>query len=128
MKAFQDASSEHSVGAFAEWLRANYPDAVCDLSAHGLRDRVRLGIKRAADHGITLSTGGVLPYLTIMFLAAPNFDEHPAVRRVLKDPKLEPSDKLSALAERMTVRAWIEVEQNWDETLWERPARPDTEA
>jgi len=127
MKAFHEASRERDITLLAEWLQANHPSAAGDLPPERVRDRVRLGLARAAVHGITLETGGLLPFLTLMFLAAPNFDDHPVVRRTLQDGSLPAGERVLALADRLAADHWREVDERWDEAMWERsmPTEPD---
>jgi hypothetical protein len=53
-----------------------------------------------------------------MFEIAPNFDEHPAIQRVLGD-KLIPADKrFDLLFEIVPDEAWDGVEENYDADAW----------
>jgi hypothetical protein len=127
MNAFTKATGDQTIAALAEWLRENHPGAVAGLTPVQVRERVQMGLARAAVHGITLATGGVLPFVTFMFLSAPNFDDHPLARRTFEDSTIPPAERVIALAGRMTVEDWIAVDDHWDETLWPRPSEAESE-
>jgi hypothetical protein len=57
-------------------------------------------------------------FVVTMFVAAPNFDEHPIIQRILRDEKLEPEARLDALLERTSDQNWEAVEKNYSAGAW----------
>lgn len=82
-----------------------------------LYEMVRNGITRAHKYGLSweYSIGG---FVTLMFEAAPNFDEHPLIQRVLKDEDTAPDSRIDELIDRTTDENWEAVEQNYDANAW----------
>jgi hypothetical protein len=64
----------------------------------------------------------LMAFVAIMFVAAPNFDQHPLIGRVLKDEAVAPDARINQLWERTTDQNWEAVAQNYDPSAWDRQA------
>ena len=131
IRAFQPVADAEFVERLAVHVRAEHADApvflpegettVGLLTDERLHEMVRRGVERARSYGITWeSTLGA--FVTIMFVAAPNFDEHPLIRRVLSDEKVDANARVERLWELTTEENWEVVAQNYDASAWHRAA------
>jgi hypothetical protein len=88
-------------------LCAEQPEAVAELGDGEIRWRVALGVARARSHGIT-QPEAITAYVALMFLVAPDFDQHPHISEVLADTSAPAATRLKTLFEKTS-------EQDWDE-------------
>jgi len=100
-----------------EVLLPSGPEPVGGLPDATLEEMVRGGIARAESYGLTWESS-VTAFVVLMFKAAPNFDAHPLVRRVLCDRALAPDERIDALWERITEETWDAVEEAYDADAW----------
>lgn len=117
IRAF-DASVEDSlVSRIVQHLRAHHGDAVGQLPDDGLRDMVAQGLKRARKYGLAWESS-LTTFVALMFEIAPNFDEHPAFQRILRDPSVPPDHRMDALGARITDAQWEQAEALHDSAAW----------
>lgn len=83
-----------------------------------LRKRVKLGIERARSHGIEMQNQ-LAAFVALMFVSAPNFDEHPVASKALHDETVPPTDRLDVLTKRMTHEDWEAVRTMGASASWE---------
>ncbi|MFT3772594.1 MAG: hypothetical protein QM820_44960 [Minicystis sp.] len=98
-------------------LRAYHPDAVEDLSDDEIRARARVGVRRAGRYGFDKGRTAAA-FVALMFEIAPNFDEHPAIRRCLTDEAIPVDARILDLVHRTTAAAWEEAEEAYDDAAW----------
>jgi len=94
-----------------------HPEAVAELRDAEILRRVRLGISRARSHDLT-SEGAITAFVTLMFLIAPNFDQHPRIRKALDNPSVEPDQRIQQIFQKTAEADWDEAAENacaWDE-------------
>lgn len=84
-----------------------HPESVAELRDAEILRRVRLGISRARSHDLT-SEGAITAFVTLMFLIAPNFDQHPRIRKALDNPSVPPDQRMQQIFEKT-------AEDDWDE-------------
>jgi hypothetical protein len=88
-----------------------------ELSDEKLLELVRGGIARARSYGIEWKST-LLSFVTLLFLAAPNFDRHPkAVRFFSKNERIT-DEMLKDFLDTMTDEDWEEVEKAYDAGAW----------
>jgi hypothetical protein len=97
---------EELVDHIVTHLAEEQPAAIADLGDAEVVRRVTAGIARANARGF-VQPESVTAYVTLMFLVAPDFDEHPAIARALRLRGTE-AERLRLLFERTS-------EQDWDE-------------
>jgi len=91
-----------------------------------LRRRVVHGIERGRSHGLTWEYSLTI-FVANMLERCPDFDEHPAIRRVLEDESLQPDERMDALLERVPKEAWDEVVAQCDEDAYWQALDADDE-
>lgn len=83
-----------------------------------LKSLVTNGINRARAYGIT-SENTLASFVVLMFVTAPNFDEHPLIKRLLKDERIAANDRIDNLWQHTTEQNWQAVKQNYDAKAWQ---------
>ena len=127
-EAFRHVAESAFVRRVVEHLRENVADSVVQLpnevilvkqiSDERLRGMVRRGIARARDYGMDWESS-VTAFVALMFVAAPNFDKHPLIERVLRDERVEANSRVDQLWERTSEDNWEAIRKNYDPTAWE---------
>jgi hypothetical protein len=102
----------------ARHLREEHRRAVKDIADGELRKLIAAGIARAGRHGIE-SGQAVALFVALMFEIAPNFDEHPAIRKVLSDEGLAVDARVGELAERISPEEWVAAQGTYDARAWQ---------
>lgn len=98
-------------------MRIEYPHLVEEVPEDQLDQLIRLGFRRARALGFDESST-LIRFAVLMFICAPNFDEHPRVRAVLTDRTLTQEQRLDALLQRTTDQDWQEVRERYDAAAW----------
>ncbi len=89
----------------AAHLRARWPQSCAEMGDAALRERVAIGVERAAGYGLVAELD-VCRYVELMFVLSPDFDtdaRFPWAGEVLRQPELAPCtriDRLEVLARR----------------------------
>lgn len=131
-EVFQPVAEAAFVRRIVELLREDHSDVVIQfpnevvlvkqLSDERLYSMVRVGIARAREYGMDWESS-VTAFVVLMIVAAPNFDKHPLVQRVLKDERVEANSRIDQLWERTSEENWEAVRKNYDPAAW----GPDSE-
>lgn len=126
-EVFQPVAEAAFVRRVAEHLRETCADAVVQfpnevilvkqIADERLRAVVSDGITRARAYGMTWESA-VTAFVVLMFVAAPNFDKHPLIQRVLKDERVAANSRIDQLWERTTDENWEAVRKNYDPAAW----------
>lgn len=80
------------------FLRDELPEATAAFDDTALLEQILESERRAAVYGIE-SDAGIAQFVCLTFLAGPTFDEIPAVNAFLKEPGMDPEQKLEELVE-----------------------------
>jgi hypothetical protein len=125
--AFEHVTEAEFERRLMAYLVENHEDAVvrlptgefrvAELPAELLREIVRNGIARARSHDLTWEST-VTAFVVIMFAVAPNFDEHPLIRRALKDARFEPNARLDEMWDSTTNENWETARASYDPAAW----------
>ncbi|MDX1983253.1 MAG: hypothetical protein SFV51_23485 [Bryobacteraceae bacterium] len=121
MEAFGRDASERFPAEVADHIRSTNPRAIEGLSRQELERRVNSGIARARRHGLR-SKSSLKAFVNLMFSFAPNFDEHPPILAVLRDPGVPADDRVSQLPIRTTEEDWRQVLARRDDDAWNQRA------
>jgi hypothetical protein len=79
------------------YFRTDHPEATAHYTDEQLLSTISTARERAPSWGI--ETGeGTKKFILMAVLISPTFDEHPDVRRYLKEPSLDPDYKIVALS------------------------------
>lgn len=127
MEVFQPVAEAAFERELVEHLRGKYKDTPVHLPARTIplsqiRDEtmlrmVRDGIARGREYGIS-GSAALAAFVSLMFVIAPNFDDHPPIQNVLKDDKIRPDDRVDQLAERIAGEDWEVAKLGYDATAW----------
>ncbi|HEY0080968.1 MAG TPA: hypothetical protein VGB73_20355 [Pyrinomonadaceae bacterium] len=130
MNAFQPVADANFVKRLMAQLRDEHsetavvlPDkasTVKQLPDETLRELVVAGIARARRYGLSHESA-LAAFVAIMFEAAPNFDRHPLIQRLLKDEKTPPNSRIDLLLEETTEENWQAVRKSYDPRSWNPP-------
>ena len=91
--------------------------SVEELPDEILLEMVRNGIARARNYGMSWESS-LTAFVVLMFVIAPNFDQHPNIQQVLKDTTIVPDERIDHLWERTSEEDWEKVEQHYDSSAW----------
>jgi hypothetical protein len=126
-EAFQPAAEAAFVAQTVEYLKKTKPDeavllpwedtTIAKLPDEILSEMVRGGIARARAYGITWCST-LVGFVMIMFISAPNFDDHPLLKRILLDNETDPNERLDKLIANSTEENWQAVRQAYDVDAW----------
>ncbi|CAM2064451.1 DUF4123 domain-containing protein [Sulfidibacter corallicola] len=86
------------------------------LSSETLADMVEEGIEKAREEGFT-TVADILTFVDFQFAFAPNFHEHPRVRRILDDPSIHQEHKLDEVLD-LPRGVFAEIDERYDNDAW----------
>jgi hypothetical protein len=125
---FQPIAERAFVRHVVEHLRENHPDVVVQFpnqvmlvkqfSDEQFYTLVGRGIVRARTLGMDWESA-ITAFVVLLFVAAPNFDQHPLIQRVLKDERVSANSRIEHLWERTSEENWEAVRKNYDVKAWE---------
>ncbi|HKP85579.1 MAG TPA: hypothetical protein VJZ26_05765 [Blastocatellia bacterium] len=126
-EVFQPVAESAFVRRVAEHLRDNHADVmvrlpnevilVKQISDDRLRGMAKEGMARAREYGMDWESA-VTAFVVLMFVAAPNFDKHPLIQRILRDERTPANSRIDQLWERTSEENWEAVRKNYDPTAW----------
>jgi hypothetical protein len=103
LSAFQRAAVDDFAERMVPHLVETFPDESAELGEAGIRALIRLGIERAARHGLSQEYDVCL-YLHVMLALGPRFDDDPAIswaRAALEEAGLTASTRIEKLHDRV---------------------------
>ncbi len=119
---------EYAEEEFIKSLMANvrevHGELVEDLDDKELYRFVKVAVARARSHGLTYESS-IGAFVGLMFEFAPNFDEQPAIRKMLSDERLPPDDRIDLVVEAASEQDWTEAELLYDDNAWLEPNSND---
>jgi hypothetical protein len=129
MKVFKPVAEVSFVNRVVRYLRKNHADVFVklpsskskfllkDIPEETVREMVKQGIARARAHGMA-GEAAIVGFVVLMFLFAPNFDEHPLIQRVLTDKATAPDSRIEMLRDKTTNENWVAVRQKYNPKAW----------
>jgi hypothetical protein len=93
------------------------PLTVKEVPEDTLHIMVHHGITRGRKYGMTWESA-LSAFVTLMFVTAPNYDEHPAVRRVLRDERITPNSRVNQLWDQITEQEWETIRKDYAASAW----------
>src|SRR5215470_9636140 len=119
MQAFQPVADAGFARRLREYLRRAHSDltvripsgttSINLIPAALLTRMVEIGIERGRAYGLCWESS-LAAFVVIMFVAAPNFDQHPLIERVLRDDDAPPDGRIERLWHRISDQNWRAVE------------------
>lgn len=130
IKVFQADAESAFVRRVMDYLKENHAEtlvrlphstsSVAELPDEILQTTVQSGIKRGSSYGIALKST-LLSFVVILFLAAPNFDEHPKAVSFFSQKENIDDNDFEGLIDEMTDEDWAEVEARYNNQMWNLP-------
>ncbi len=127
MDAFRQVALAALVSRISEHLRTlhgkckvqfpNHTTTVAEIPDELLRDMVQKSLELAGEYQIDAEPS-LTDFVSLRFVHAPNFDEHPLIRRILIDDSIEPNARIDALWKQATRKNWQMVEKNYNPQDW----------
>jgi hypothetical protein len=105
MDVFQRAADIRFSRQLAALLHREHPDCVKDLSVAAIEEQSLQAINRATSYGLK-NNRDVLVFVLMTFVVSPNFDEHPAFRRILTDDYIPDEEKMPLIFSRVNGVHW----------------------
>jgi hypothetical protein len=117
--AFEERLAHHilKVHAGATVVLPGRELKVAEIPGALLREMVGKGLARARGYGMRYESS-LAAFVSLMFAVAPNFDEHPLIRRVLEDESTPPDLRIEMLDEYVTDENWEAAAQSYDPGAW----------
>lgn len=109
--------SDTFVDTIIEFLDLESPELVEDIPRDSLREMVANGVIRARGHGYHTDED-LMAFVAVMFEIAPNFDEHPEIRKALRDETVPMEERFDSIFDRVRHQAWDEAELSYDPDAW----------
>ena len=127
IRLFQPDAEAAFVRRAMDYLRENHAEVevrlaarkttVRELTDDALREMVRGGIRRGRGWRIEWKST-LLSFVVLLFVGAPNFDEHPKVSSFFVGAETVDDAALESLLDEMTDEDWSAVEKNYDPAAW----------
>jgi hypothetical protein len=108
MHVFEDQEAENFCRRVMQYIIREFPLAVNGISGEKIFDRVRNAFTRAQIYGFGKEST-YLAYIALSFTVAPEFDDHPAIRRILTDSAVPPDSRMALLAQEITSEQWADA-------------------
>jgi hypothetical protein len=132
MQAFQAVADAVFIKKLARYLREKHGNTsvrlptgtflVFELPAATLEAMIQGGIERARRYEF-VSEADLAGFVVVMFETAPNFDDHPLLKRGLRDERVKLEDRLSSLLQHATEANWGVVKEEYDPNAWQLDAQ-----
>ena len=126
-EVFKPIAEEVFITSVVEYVRTAHgvrtillPDGVTTIDAipeTTLRAMVKGGIEEARNYDLT-SKSAIISYVVLMFLTAPNFDQHPLIQHTLLDEKIDPNLRLNELWTKTVDQNWVAIKQSYEPSEW----------
>ncbi|MBI4903458.1 MAG: DUF4123 domain-containing protein [Acidobacteria bacterium] len=126
MDRFQQVVDEQFVDELVGHMKDKHAAEVAEWPSEVQRARAGTAIARARSYGIE-STGSIRTFLSLMIQSGPNFDRHPSVNAVLKDPSIEEDLRPNAAIANLPGREWDAAKASRDDAAWNIPVWEGTE-
>jgi hypothetical protein len=127
IEAFRLQAEADFVERVAAYLVEEYSESVVQLPTglltveqipgNQLSQMIENGIARARVYGLNFESS-LSAFVTLMFVVAPNFYEHPLIHQILTDEKTEANSRLDDLWERTSEENWATAKQMYDANAW----------
>lgn len=128
MQVFQSVAETAFLHKLVEYFYQQHPQVavqigdnltvICQIPEKELKVLVSNGIAYARTYGIT-SESSLAAFVVLMFVTAPNFDDHPLIKRLLEDEKVAPNDRIDSFWQHTTEQNWQVVKQNYNSKTWQ---------
>jgi hypothetical protein len=88
-----------------------------DIPGHVLTELVQRSIEKGRLYSLAWQSS-LAAFVTLMFVAAPNFDADPFIHRTLTDPAIPANDRIDRVCRWATTPYWEKVRKAYDPAAW----------
>lgn len=130
MEAFQETAEAAFAKSIVEYIKENHGEEIVQIPAGKCKvthlpedifyQMVRKSLQRAKRYEFSLRPT-LKAYVVLRFVVAPNFDDHPIIKRVLTDENVPADERIDQLWDKTSEQNWEAAEQNYDANSWELP-------
>jgi len=127
VQAFQPIAEAGFVRRLTDYVRKVHGDAIVRIPSGAmsiaqvpttvLSIMIQNGIARGRRYGLSWESS-LAAFVVIMIIAAPNFDEHPLIQRVLRQDDAAPERRIDGIWRRISSQNWKAVESYYDPGAW----------
>jgi hypothetical protein len=110
-----------------EYLKENHADDVVQLPTgevtiletadETLLKMVHEGVRRARTYGLTWESS-IMSFVVLMFVVAPNFDEHSSIQSILTNETLPAESRIDQFWVTTSEEDWEAIEEDYDMYAW----------
>lgn len=128
IQVFQPVAETAFLNSLTEYLQQHHSQVAVQLGENlivvakipieQLKVLVENGIKRARTYGMT-DESSLAAFVILMFVTAPNFDDHPLIQRLLTDEKVLANERIDTLWQHTTEQNWQVIKQNYNASAWQ---------
>jgi hypothetical protein len=132
VEAFQPVADTEFFLRIVEHLQKKYPQTVVRvqkgptlmsrLPDASLLELVQNGVARARSYGLSLESS-ISAFVVLRFKAAPNFDQHPRINKVLIDDRMPPNSRMQIVLDKTPSSVWAETMERYDPAAWQATPR-----
>lgn len=133
---FEKKAQTGFVASLRDYLRGSHAKArvqlptgvysLQDIPEQVLTELVRRSIEKGRLYSLTWQSS-LAAFVTLMFVAAPNYDADPLIQRTLTDPAIPANDRVQRVCQWATDQYWEKVRNTYDPAAWAAlPAPPDS--
>jgi hypothetical protein len=127
LKAFESEADKRFYQRLVMFLHRKYAGVtvklpggavtVSEMPLDLLHRLVREGVARARGYGLSWENN-LATFVSLMLDVAPNFDEHPLIRHLLRDGRVPPDARMDLVVENVSDEMWEAAGQNYDPVAW----------
>jgi hypothetical protein len=128
-EAFQPVAEAEFALRLVEHLRDRHPKAIVRtpgrwtlvnrMSDAALLELVKSGIERARSYEFKFASS-ISAFVVLMFKAAPNFDQHPDISKILRGTKVQLEMRMQSVAKTTSAETWAQVKNSYDAGAWNK--------
>jgi hypothetical protein len=117
MDTFFSKDDESIIDFIIEHLNNEHYDYISDMRFNTLWEMVANGLMRARNYSFTELEDETI-FVTWMFIMAPNFDEQPKLKEILRDVTITAKERIDKLLVDELNSSWEEAQKNYDGDAW----------
>jgi hypothetical protein len=132
---FEKKAKTDFVTSLREYLRESHAEArvrlpsgvysLKDIPEKVLTELVRRSIEKGKLYSLTWQSS-LAAFVTLMFVAAPNYDADPLIQRTLTDPAIPANHRVQRVCQWATDQYWEQVRNSYNPAAWAvLPTPPD---
>lgn len=117
LEALEEQAEDGLIDYIVSVLDEDHPETIEGMPDDMVYELVENGLDRARSHDLE-QDNSLTAFVCMMFVVAPNFDQHPRIKAILADETLEPDERFEKVLDEISDEEWDEAENNWDADAW----------